>query len=330
MPSAPSLRRRTLPAAAAAAIVLARPAFGQGGAAFPSQPVRMLVPLAAGTLTDIIARLLAEPMGRALGQPVIVENRPGANGVVSVTALKQQRPDGHAVLLAGVSLVSFNPHLYRNLPYDPAKDFTWIAPVVNTAFMLVASRQSGIASVAQFLDRARAKPGELTYGSVGIGNSTHLAMEMVAEAAGIRLAHVPYSASAPVTALLRGEVDCMLATVGTVITHARNGALVPLAVLLDRRAPEMPEVPTLREAGIAAPTMPGWYALVGPAGVPVQAQERLNDAMRAALADPAVRERLAQMYLEPIPGTPATIRDTYERDSAIWGAFIRRRGLQLE
>ena len=325
----PTTRRQSL-IAAAGTLMAGRAGAQQAAAPFPTQPVRMLVPLAAGTLTDIIARLLADPLTRALGQPVIVENRPGANGVVSVTALKQQRPDGHAVLLGGVSLFSFNPHLYRNLPYDPATDFTYIAPVVNTAFMLVASRQSGIASVAQFVDRARAAPGTLTYGSAGIGNSTHLAMEMVAEAAGIRLAHVPYSASPAVTALLRGEIDCMLATVGTVITHARSGALVPLAMLLDRRAPELPAVPTLREAGIDAPTMPGWYALVGPPGVPMPAQEKLNDAMVAALADPVVRERLAQMYLEPIPGTPATIRQTYERDSATWGAFIRRRGLQLE
>jgi tripartite-type tricarboxylate transporter receptor subunit TctC len=196
--------------------------------------------------------------------------------------------------------------------------------------MLVASRQSGIATVAQWLERTRARPGEVTYGSVGMGNSTHLAMEMVAQAAGVRLSHVPYSGSPPVTALLRGEVDCMLATIGTVIAHARSGALVPLAVLMDRRAPEMPEVPTLREAGIEAPTMPGWYALIGPAGVPMPAQERLNEAMRAALADATVRERLAALYLEPIPGTPQTIRATYERDSATWGDFIRRRGLRLD
>lgn len=319
------LRRRGLVLGGAS---LALPALAQP--AFPSQPVRMLVPLAAATLTDVIARLLADPMARALGQPVIVENRPGANGVVSVTTLKQQRPDGHAVLLAGVSLVSFNPHLYRNLPYDPERDFTWIAPVVNTAFMLVASKQSGITTVAQFLERARALPGELTYGSAGIGNSTHLAMEMVADAAGIRLQHVPYSNSPAVTALLKGEIETMLATVGTVINQARSGQLVPLAVLMDRRAKELPGVPTLKEAGIDAPTMPGWYALVGPAGMLDGPQETLNDAMRSALAEPTVRDKLAGMYMEPIDGTPAAMRRLYEQDSATWGGFIRRRGLALD
>ncbi len=316
-------RRATLLAAA-----LALPARAQSS--FPSQPVRMLVPLAAATLTDIIARLLADPMARALGQPVIIENRPGANGVVSVSALKQQRPDGHTVLLGGVSLFSFNPHLYRNLPYEPERDFTWIAPVANTAFMLVASRQSGITTVAQFLDRARAAPGELTYGSAGIGNSTHLAMEMVAEAAGIRLQHVPYSNRPAVTALLNGEIDTMLATVGTVINQARAGQLAPLAMLMDRRARELPTVPTLKEAGIEAPSMPGWYALVGPAGMLEPPQERLNDAMRSALAEAGVREKLAGMYMEPIDGTPAAMRRLYEQDSAIWGDFIRRRSLAVE
>lgn len=315
-------------AAMLAGAALSVPARAQTG--FPSQPVRMLVPLAAATLTDILARLLADPMARALGQPVVIENRPGANGVVSVTTLKQQRPDGYTVLLAGVSLVSFNPHLYRNLPYDPDRDFTWIAPVANTAFMLVASKQSGITTVAQFLERAKASPGDLTYGSAGIGNSTHLAMEMVADAAGIRLQHVPYSNRPAVTALLNGEIETMLATVGTVINQARAGQLVPLAVLMDRRAKELPNVPTLKEAGIDAPTMPGWYALVGPAGMLEVPQERLNDAMRTALAEPAVRERLAGMYLEPIDGTPAAMRRLYEQDSAVWGAFIKRRGLALE
>ena len=321
-------RRAVIGAGAALLAAGAWPARAQP--AFPSQPVRMLIPLAAGTLTDIIGRLLAEPMARHLGQPVVVDNRPGANGVVSVAALKQARPDGHTVLLAGVSLVSFNPHLYRNLGYDPATDFSYIAPVVNTGFMLVASPRSGLASVAQFVERAKAKPGEVTFGSVGVGNSTHLAMEMVADAAGLRLSHVPYPSSAPVAALMRGEVDTMLATIGTVINQARAGQVVPLAVLLDRRAPELPDVPTLREAGIEAPTMPGWYALVGPAGVPMPAQEKLNAAMAQTLSEAPVRERLAGMYLEPIPGTPETIRRTYERDSAVWGAFIRRRGVVLD
>ncbi len=321
------MNRRTLPRLlAGAALASPLPAMAQ---AFPNQPVRMVVPLAAATLTDVIARFLAEPMARELGVPVIVENRAGANGALSAAYVKQQRPDGYAVLLAGVSLLAFNPFLYGNLPYDPARDFTYIAPVVNTGFMLVVSRRSGITSVAEFLARARARPGEITYGSAGNGNSTHLAMEMVTEAADIRLTHVPYSSTSPVTALLTGEIDSMLSTVGSVVAQVRAGTVVPLAVLLPRRLAELPEVPTLSEAGLEAPTMPGWYALIGPAGMPEEPVRRLNRAMQVALEDPGVLARLRDIHLEAIEGSPESMRAAFERDSEIWGAFIRRRNLRL-
>ncbi|MCW8085525.1 Bug family tripartite tricarboxylate transporter substrate binding protein [Sabulicella glaciei] len=313
----------------AASLGASRAALAQGSTGFPSQPIRLIVPLAAGTLTDTIARLLAEPMARDLGQPVVVENRGGANGNVAASHLKQQRPDGHAVLLSGVSMFAFNPFLYPSLAYDPARDFTYVAPVVDTPFMLVASRQSGITTVAQFLERARARPGELTFASAGNGNSTHLAVEMVAAAADLRLTHVPYSAVSPLNSLLSGETDTMLSVIGSLIPHVRAGSVVPLAVLLDARAPDLPNVPTLREAGVEAPKMPGWYALVGPAGLPEGPVQRLNAALQKALQDAAIRQRLRELYLEPIAGSPATIRESFERDSEVWGGFIRSRGLRL-
>lgn len=325
---------RLLPGAAITGAISAllgapRPGFGQARSAFPNQPIRMVVPLAAGTLTDVVARLLAEAMARDLGQPVIVENRGGANGNLAAAYLKQQRPDGHAVMLAGVSMFAFNPFLYASLSYDPVRDFTYVAPVVDTPFMLVASKRSGITTVAQFLERARARPGELTYASAGNGNSTHLAMEMVAEVADIRLTHVPYSAVSPFNSLIAGETDSMLGVVGSLLPHLRSGSIMPLAVLLDARLPDLPEVPTLREAGLQAPTMPGWYALVGPAGMPEEPVLRLNAALQKTLRDPLVRQRLGEAHLTPIEGSPATIRESFERDSEIWGAFIRRRGLRL-
>ncbi|WP_421992365.1 Bug family tripartite tricarboxylate transporter substrate binding protein [Roseococcus sp.] len=304
-------------------------AHAQARTGFPNQPVRMVVPLAAGTLTDVIARLLVEPMARELGQPVVIENRAGANGNLAAAYLKQQRPDGYTVLLAGVSMLAFNPYLYANLPYDPARDFSYIGPVVNTPFILVASHKSGIRTVAQFLERTRARPGEITFASAGNGNSTHLAMEMVAEAADIRLTHVPYSAVSPLASLMSGETDTMLTVVGTALPQVLNGAIVPLAVLLDARLPELPQVPTLAEEGVRAPTMPGWYALVGPDGLAEEPTLRLNAALQVALRDPTVRQRLAQMHLAPMEGSPASIRQMFESDSKTWGDFIRRRGLRL-
>ncbi|TCH98401.1 tripartite tricarboxylate transporter substrate binding protein [Roseococcus sp. SYP-B2431] len=289
----------------------------------------MVVPLAAGTLTDVVARLIAEPMARDLGQPIVIENRGGANGNLAAAYLKQQRPDGYAILLAGVSMLAFNPYLYANLPYDPARDFSYIGPVVNTPFILVASKKSGITTVAQFLERTRARPGEITFASAGNGNSTHLAMEMVAEAADLRLTHVPYSSVSPLASLMSGETDTMLTVVGTALPQVLNGTIVPLAVLLDARLPELPNVPTLAEAGVRTPTMAGWYALVGPEGLPEGPTVRLNAALQASLKDANVRQRLAQMHLSPMEGSPADIRRMFEQDSETWGNFIRRRGLRL-
>lgn len=324
-----NLGRLVAGTAMTAALARPRAALAQARTGFPNQPLRMIVPLAAGTLTDVIARLLAEPMARDLGQPVVIENRSGANGNLAATYLKQQRPDGYSFLLAGVSMFAFNPFLYANLPYDPAVDFSYIGPVVNTPFILVASKKSGITTVAQFLERTRARPGEITFASAGNGNSTHLAMEMVADAADIRLTHVPYSAVSPLASLMSGETDTMLTVVGTALPQVLNGNIVPLAVLLPNRLPELPQVPTLSEEGVRAPTMPGWYALVGPAGLPEEPTLRLNAALQVALRDPTVLQRLAQMHLAAFEGSPATMRETSERDAATWGAFIRRRGLRL-
>jgi tripartite-type tricarboxylate transporter receptor subunit TctC len=322
-------RAATLIALNLAALAATDTAQGQG--TFPSQPVRLVVPQSAGSGGDIVARLLADPLARALGQPVVVDNKPGANGVVATNYLKQQRADGHTVMLAGVSMMSFNPHLYRDLAYDPLRDFTYLAPVVDTPFVLVASRRSGITSLAQLIERAKARPDELTFSSAGIGNSTHLATEMMADRAGIRLTHIPYNGSGPaLTSVVSGQTDQLTSVLGTALPLIRAGQVVALAVVRGERTPQLPEVPTLREAGVDAPVMPGWFALVGPAGMPEEPVARLNSAIRAALEDPAVRRRLAEMDLEPMLGTPASVRQSAETDSAVWGEFIRGRGLRAE
>ncbi|MBR0647443.1 tripartite tricarboxylate transporter substrate binding protein [Roseomonas hellenica] len=291
----------------------------------------MLLPQPAGSANDVVARIIAEPMAQALGQPVVVDNRPGANGIVAINALKQQPADGHTLLLSGVSQLSFNPHLYANLPYDPVRDFTYVAPVTDAPFILVASKASGITNVAALLRRARAEPGRLTYGSAGIGNSTHLAMEMLADRAGVQLTHVPYpGTNQALTSLVSGETNVMILVLGVALSQVRAGAVTPLAMLAEERLPVLPELPTQREAGIDAPVMPGWFGLLGPAGMPQPAVEAINAAVRRALADAGVQARLAENQLLPIPGTAAELRARMERDGAVWGAFIRRRGLRPE
>ena len=327
----PAMSRRAALAAGLGAGA-ARPGAAHGqSSAFPNQPVRLLLPQGPGSGGDTVARLLADVVSRELGQPLVLESRPGANGLVAIGALKQARADGHTLLLSGVSQLSFNPHLYPNLPYDPVRDFTYVAPVTDTPFVLIASRRSGVATVQDFVSQARARPGEVTYASAGIGNSTHLAAEMIADRAGLRLSHVPYSGSGPaLTSVVAGQTDAMVSVLGIALPHITAGAVAPLAVVAERRVPQLPGVPTQREAGLDTPVMPGWFAVLGPAGTPGAAVDMLNAAFRRALEDASVRRRLEENTLEPLAGTAADIRGRMEADSAVWGEFIRRRGLRVE
>ncbi|UPY37316.1 tripartite tricarboxylate transporter substrate binding protein [Sediminicoccus sp. KRV36] len=294
-------------------------------------PLRVIIPQPPGGATDILARLLQEPLGRELGRPVVIENRPGANGIVAINALRQSRADGSAVLLGGVSIFAFNPVLYPSLPYDPWRDFSWIAPIADTPFVIVAGRRSGITSMAQLVERARAQPERITFGSAGIGNSTHLAMEMVADRAGIRMTHVPFAGSAPaLTSVIAGDTDSMLNPLGSTIPAIQSGQVLALATLGAERSPALPRVPTLRETGLADVTMPGWYAFVGPAGMATPMIERINAATRAVVDSPTITQRLRDVVLEPISGTAQSIQDRARAESTEMAAFIRRRGIRVE
>jgi len=318
------MKRRSL-----LALPLAAPAAAQ--TPFPARPLRMILPQPPGSANDAVARIISEPLSRAIGQPVVIENRPGANGMVAINQLRQQPPDGTALLLAGVSQLSFNPHLYPNLPYDPVRDFTYVAPVTDAPFILIASRRSGITSVAQLLERARAEPGRITYASAGIGNSTHLSMEMIADRASVRFTHVPYAgAGQAMTSVISGETDVMIIVLAVALGQVRANAVTALALVAPQRLPFLPDLVTQSEAGIAAPLMPGWFALVGPAGMAEGLVTTINAAVRSALADENVQRRLAENVLVPIPGSPAELLARMQRDSQIWGDFIRARGLRPE
>lgn len=330
MTMCPLGRRTVLTAALATGTALfQRTARAQG--VFPTQPIRLIVSQAAGSNTDVVARLMAEPMARKLGQPVVVENRAGANGVIATTYIKQQRPDGHTIALVGVSLLTFNPYLYSNLPYDPARDFTYIAPVSDTPFVLIVSPKSGLTSLADFVARAKAQPGRLTFSSAGIGNSTHLATEMLADRTGIQLTHVPYAGTTQaITAVMTGEVDAMISVLGNALPQIRDRSLVPLAAVAAARSPDLPDLPTLTEAGVNAPVMPGWLALVGPSGMPEPVVTVLNSAVSEALADPAVTRNMVASNIVPIPGSADDIRGRVARDGDVWGGFIRAKNLRVE
>lgn len=296
---------------------------------YPSRPIRLVVPQSAGSGGDVVARLLGERIGQTLGQSVVIDNRPGANGIIGASYVAKQPADGYTVMLAGVSQVSFNQHLYASLPYDAQKDFTFISPVVDTPFVLVASKASGIDSIKHFVEKARTKPGGLSYGSAGVGNSTHLAMEMLADKLGLKLTHVAYKGSGPaLTGVIGGEVDAMVSVLGAALPQITGGNVVPLAILGQQRASQLPNVPTAREAGVDVPVMPGWYALLGPANMDPKIVNRLNAAVQSFLNDPQVRTKLASLYLDPLTGSADAIRKRALTDSRVWGDFIARRGIQ--
>lgn len=310
-----------------AALLLAAPAIAQA----QEVALRIIIPQPPGGATDVLARLLIEPLSRELGRSVIIENRPGANGIVSINALKQSRPDGNTMLLGGVSIFAFNPNLFANLPYDPWRDFSWIAPIADTPYAIIVGRRTGITSMQQYVERARAEPERITYGSAGIGNSTHIGMEMVAERANIRLTHVPFAGSAPaLTAIIAGDVDGMFTPLGSALQAAQAGQVVPLVTMGRERSPALPNTPTLAEAGLGNITLPGWYAFVGPAGLPQPIVDRLNAATRAVVDSAAVTQKLRDVVLEPVSGTAQSIQDRARTESAEIAAFIRRRGIKAE
>jgi tripartite-type tricarboxylate transporter receptor subunit TctC len=301
--------------------IAAAPALAQD---YPTRPIRMIVPQGPGSGADVVSRMMAEKMSAELKQSVVIDNKPGANGIIASNAVIKEPPDGYTVLLTSVSLVSFNQHLYSNVPYKMS-DFTFIAPVAEASFVIIASKASGIANWADFLQKAKAKPEGLTYASGGIGNSTHLYMEMVAQRSGVKLRHVPYKGSGPaVTSIVAGETDVMLSTSAGAMGQITGGRVTAIAVPGDVKVPQLPTVPLLKEVSPDVPPLPGWYALVGPANMDPKVVQKLAGAVDKFLSDPAIKAKLTEQFLFPIPGTPESIRKRGETESTLWGGFIRQ------
>jgi tripartite-type tricarboxylate transporter receptor subunit TctC len=291
---------------------------------FPSRPIKLVVPQAPASGGDVVARMLADKMSHELHQPVVVENRPGANGMIASALVAKEPPDGYTIMLTSVSLVSFNRHIYKSAPVDSMKDFTFIAPVADASFVLVASEKSGIKSWADLVKRAKAQPDTLTFGSAGAGNSTHLYPEMIARRSGFTLRHIPYKGSAPaLMSIVAGETDVMVSPTVVAIAQIQAGKVVPLAQSGEKRAPALANVPLLKELSPNSPALPGWYAIVGPAKMDTKVVEKLSNAVNNFLNDPAIHAKLVGQFLFPIPGTPEDIRKRGESESELWGGLIR-------
>jgi tripartite-type tricarboxylate transporter receptor subunit TctC len=276
-------------------------------------PLRIVVPAPPGAFNDGLARLLADRLPGPLGQPVVVDNRVGAGGMLGTREVVQARPDGRSIGIANTATIAINPHLFANAGFDPLRDLTPIAGCAEIMIVLVASPRLGVATVAELVAAAKARPGALNYASAGIGGSTHLAFELLKLRAGIDLVHVPYRGAAPVaTALLTREIDVAFEGVPLLLPHIQAGSVKPLAVSGARRHPALPDVPTMMEAGIPDYEMVIWFGLVAPNGVPGPIRARIEAETLRLLADPAMAERIEQQG--------ATVR---ARDAADFGAFMR-------
>lgn len=291
--------------------------------AYPSRPIRLVLPQAPGAGSDLVGRMMAERLTQTLGQPVIVDNKPGANGILASTLVAKEPPDGYTLLLTSVSLVSFNPYLYKNAG-DPIKDFTFIGPVADASFVLVASTNSGIKTWADLVKRAKASPESITFASGGTGNSTHLYTEMIARRSGIALRHIPYKSSGPaLLSVVAGETDVMVSTTAVALPQIKAGKVAVLAQSGTSRSPQLPDVPLLKELTPDVPALPGWYAVVGPAKMDPKVVSKLSAALDGFLADPVIKTKLSEQFLFPIPGSSADIQKRAETESKVWGGLIK-------
>lgn len=297
---------------------------------YPSKPIRFIVSFPPGGSSDLISRAIAPRMSEKLGQPVIVENRPGAGGMIGVDVVAKAPPDGHVIGLAAAGALSSNIHLYPTMPFHPEKDLAPLSMLAMIPFFLVA-HPSQPDSLKGVIDAAKAKPGALSYGHGGQGSTMHLAGELLNMMAGIKVQAVPYKGSGPVSAdVLGGQVQLGVVDVPSAIANVKAGKLRALAVTTKRRISAAPDVPTFEEAGLAGYEAIGWFGAVAPAGTPSQIVTRLNQEIRNALSAPEVRERALSAGAEPFPTTPEEFAAIIREETKKWGEVVKTAGIKLQ
>jgi len=315
---------------AAPALLLARPAAAQAGSGrFPDRPVRLIAPFGPGSTVDLMARALAGPLGSALGQPVVVENRTGAGGNLGVEAAVRAPKDGHTLALGTSGPLAINPVLLDAMPYDVARDVAPVSLVAVGPNVLVLRRDLPVGDLGGLIDTARTRPGALTFGSSGVGSSNHLAGSVFAAAADIDLTHVPYRGNAEmVNDLLAGRLDMVFSGLPPVLPALQAGRLRALAVAGPRRLPQIPEIPTMAEAGLRGAEAIVFYGLVTAAGTPDSSLAVLAEAARKALAEPALQASFTALGSAAEGSTQAAFGDLIEFETARWRGIIQRYGIR--
>ena len=298
---------------------------------YPARPVRIICPFPPGGGVDITARAIAAELTKGLGQPVTVENRPGAGGGVGAGELARSAPDGYTLMLTLNSLHSIAPLIYAKLPFDAAKDFTYVTPLVSFSNVLVVAPSIQARSVQELIAQAKREPGKLNFGSSGNGTNIHLVGELFKSQAGVDVVHVPYKGSAPaLTDLLAGNLAMMFETIPFAVSQVKSGKLRALAVTGGKRSPVLPDVPTVAESGLPGFETSAWYGLIAPAGLPRDVQMRINgDAVKGANSK-EFRERMEPLGFEVLTGSPERMAEMVKADAARWAPVIKAAGVKIE
>lgn len=312
-----------------ALLVVAGAAFAQS---YPARPVRLIVPYPAGGATDFFARLVFPKMGEALGQQVVVENKPGAGTAIGASEVARSAPDGYTLLLGDAGTYAFNPTLYKRLSYDPVKDFAPVSLTGRFALILTVNPNSIKAtSLKEFVDIAKSQPGKIDYGAPGPGSPIHLAMELFKQRAGLTMTPIPYKGGADaMNDLVGGRIGAMFLDIASGLPQIRGGKVRALAVASDKRVAALPDLPTIGESGYPGFEAWAWQGFVAPAGTPRAVVDRLNSEFAKVMADPVIKQRLSESGFEPQTSTPEQFAAYMKSEIAKWQKVIRDSNISLD
>jgi tripartite-type tricarboxylate transporter receptor subunit TctC len=326
-------RTFVIAALVASAAFLHGKAMAQAGAAsWPARPIRMVVPFGAGSPPDVVARVISRSLSEGgLGQQVVVENRVGAGGTIGSEAVAKAPADGYTIMLGSTSTLAIAPSLYPNLTYKPERDFGPIILAASAPFFIVVHPSLGVNSVEELIELAKAKPGQLSYGSTGNGTPLHIAGEMFKTTTGVNIVHVPYKETGPVNNdFLAGRLQIMFQQLPSLVQHILAGRLKPIAVASARRDRQLPDVPTTSEAGLAGYNVSSWFGVVAPRGSPPEAIERLNIDMNKVLSQSGVRDTLTRLGFEPSGGSPGEFAAFISSENTKWSNAVKSSGARLD
>jgi tripartite-type tricarboxylate transporter receptor subunit TctC len=297
---------------------------------YPSKPVRFILPFPAGGLTDVLGRIMAQKFADGLGQPIVPENRPGAGGTLGIEIVAKARPDGYTIVLSAPA-IAISPHLYKQLNFDPLKDLAPITLVAETPNVLCVRASLPVKNLADLVALAKATPGKLNYGTGGTGSSLHIAAELFKSLAKVNIIHVPYKGvTQAMVGMIGNEVDMVVIGIPTSLQHIQSGKVRALAVLSERRLPELPDVPTAREAGIDQLETSIWYGLMATGGTPRDIVNRWNAEWLRIVAMPDTREKMQKVGFEPLSSTPEQFTEFIRKETARYGKVIREANLTIE